>query len=285
MDAKLLFLHALSPLHAGTGQGVGVIDLPIAREKATNLPYVPGSSLKGVLRDSCADDAKRKFVFGPDTAHADESAGAGQFTDQRLLLFPVRSLRGTFAWVTCPLVLRRFLRDAAMAQANPFAKISAFPPAPKEDNCRVTGKSVIVDAARKVTLEDLRLSVEEPALPDDWARELGQALFPGDAGWQNVLAERLCLVSDDAFGFLVEMATEVVARIALEPETKTVRSTSLWYEEALPTETVLSGLVVASPPNGDAAEVFDTVGEIITAPLQVGGSATVGRGLCRLSMV
>ena len=39
MDAKLLFVHALSPLHAGTGQGVGVVDLPIAREKATN-PFV-----------------------------------------------------------------------------------------------------------------------------------------------------------------------------------------------------------------------------------------------------
>ena len=41
----LLFLHALSPLHAGTGQGIGAIDLPIAREKATGIPYLPGSSL------------------------------------------------------------------------------------------------------------------------------------------------------------------------------------------------------------------------------------------------
>ncbi|RMD58772.1 type III-B CRISPR module RAMP protein Cmr4, partial [Candidatus Parcubacteria bacterium] len=50
MQAKLMFLHALSPLHAGTGQGVGAIDLPIAREKGTEIPIVPGSSLKGVLR-------------------------------------------------------------------------------------------------------------------------------------------------------------------------------------------------------------------------------------------
>ncbi len=51
MQARLLFTHALSPLHAGTGQGVGVIDLPIAREKATGLPFLPGSSVKGTLRD------------------------------------------------------------------------------------------------------------------------------------------------------------------------------------------------------------------------------------------
>ena len=31
MNVHRYFLHALSPLHAGTGQGTGVIDLPIAR--------------------------------------------------------------------------------------------------------------------------------------------------------------------------------------------------------------------------------------------------------------
>lgn len=112
MDARLLFVHALSPLHAGTGQGVGVIDLPVAREKATGLPYLPGSSLKGVLRDACKNNEKRKKIFGPDTGDAHEYAGSVQISDQRLLLLPVRSLVGTFAWVTSPYILRRFLRDA-----------------------------------------------------------------------------------------------------------------------------------------------------------------------------
>ncbi|HEY7420145.1 MAG TPA: RAMP superfamily CRISPR-associated protein, partial [Ktedonobacteraceae bacterium] len=53
MNAQLTFIHALSPLHAGTGQGAGVIDLPVAREKATNIPFLPGSSLKGALRTRC----------------------------------------------------------------------------------------------------------------------------------------------------------------------------------------------------------------------------------------
>ncbi len=38
MSARLLLLHALSPIHCGTGQSVSGIDLPIAREKATNIP-------------------------------------------------------------------------------------------------------------------------------------------------------------------------------------------------------------------------------------------------------
>ena len=75
MNARLLFIYAISPLHAGTGQGVGVIDLPIAREKATGIPFLPGSSVKGTLRDLCKDP-KKEDVFGPETTNADEFAGA-----------------------------------------------------------------------------------------------------------------------------------------------------------------------------------------------------------------
>ena len=51
METMCYYIHALTALHAGTGQGVGVVDLPIAREKSTGLPIVPGSGIKGVLRE------------------------------------------------------------------------------------------------------------------------------------------------------------------------------------------------------------------------------------------
>src|SRR2546430_8961306 len=106
-ESCLTFIHALSPLHAGTGQGVGVIDLPIAREKATNLPYLPGSTLKGSMRDECEGNAQTKpnceTLFGKANPVSDSAyAGSAIFTDQRLLCLPVRSLLGTFAWVTSP---------------------------------------------------------------------------------------------------------------------------------------------------------------------------------------
>src|SRR3989440_125099 len=83
MNARLTFVHALSPLHAGTGQGVGVIDLPIAREKATGLPFLPGSSLKGTLRARCSAQ-ECKQVFGPDTTEVQTDsnhASSAQFSD------------------------------------------------------------------------------------------------------------------------------------------------------------------------------------------------------------
>src|SRR5437870_13133969 len=132
MNARLLFIYAISPLHAGTGQGVGVIDLPIAREKATGIPFLPGSSVKGTLRDLCKDP-KKEDVFGPETTNADEFAGAAQFADQRLLMLPIRSLAGTFAWVTSPYLLKRFLRDAK--DANPKASPQLAAPSVDDKKC------------------------------------------------------------------------------------------------------------------------------------------------------
>ena len=121
MTHCLLLIHALSSLHPGTGQGVGAIDLPIAREKATGIPFVPGSTIKGVLRElsETKDPSKTTPVFGPPTANAEEHAGSLQISDARLLLLPVRSMAGTFAWVTSPYILRRLMRDAT-ALAGPL---------------------------------------------------------------------------------------------------------------------------------------------------------------------
>jgi CRISPR-associated protein Cmr4 len=63
---QLLFIHALSPLHAGTGQSIGAIDLAIARDRATQFPYLPGSSLKGSLRDVAGLKQRKRTRQGAD---------------------------------------------------------------------------------------------------------------------------------------------------------------------------------------------------------------------------
>ena len=289
MQSKLLLVHTLSPLHAGTGQGVGVIDLPIVREKATGIPFLPGSSIKGVLRDKCSTDLKTK-VFGPETANASDHAGSAQFTDARLLLLPVRSLAGTFAWVTSPLLLQRFRRDAGEGLDLP----TNVPQPTDETGCVVASTDCELNlqhqGQRRVVLEDLLLKPTVDAVVAAWADKLGGYLFPvtdpTSDYWKKALKARLCVVSDNVLSFLLQTATEITARIQLEQEKKTVKRGALWYEEALPAETVLYGLVVASPVmNVEATEVFTTIGDLVKPALQFGGSATVGRGLCQLQLI
>lgn len=276
METRLTFVHALSPLHAGTGQGVGVIDLPIARETATKLPYLPGSSLRGVLRHALPEpDAKR--IFGELTSSGTEP-GLVHIADQRLLLLPVRSIAGIFAWVTSPYVLRRFARD--VQDIGGLADLPTSVPDVTENQVAVCNDSVLTgNNKQQVYLEDLDLSSSQTALADAWAKWIG------DKAGLNGLAERFAIVPDDVLSFLLTTATEVVARIRLDDEKKTVASGALWYEEALPAETVLSGLVLHTGKNGTAKDDFTKLKGFVEKPLHLGGNTGVGRGLCRVVIV
>ena len=90
--------------------------------------------------------------------------------------------------------------------------------------------------------------------------------------------------SDDVLSFLLETATEITARIRLDEAKKTVKQGALWYEEALPAESILSGLLVIQAVAASEADVLETITQLTQNPLQVGGSTTVGRGLCRVHL-
>ncbi len=285
MHSKPLFVHTITPLHAGTGQGVGVIDLPIAREIATGIPYLPGSSLKGVLRDHAKTSLPQYTkLFGPETKNAADHASAAQFTDQRLLLLPVRSFKGTFAWVTSPLVLHRFKRELALCGQDDLPAV----PLLDEVDLAITTKAANIKVGNRVILEDIDL---DPQINEDgtaadcdaWATWLGDHVFPADESWQQLLGQKLCIVHDDAFGYLLQTATEIVARNVLDEQTKT--SLNLWYEEMLPAESILYGLVVAQQVKVSGLtpdEVLVQVATFDNKIIQLGGHASIGRGLCRL---
>lgn len=286
MQAKLVLLHTLSPLHAGTGQGIGVIDLPIAREKVTGIPYLPGSSCKGVLRTACVDKAMRKKLFGPETDNAADHAGSLQFSDLSLLCLPLRSFVGTFAWVTSPFVLKRFARDLRDIGLKGLPEKI---PAPKEEQAFVTSKTKICTNNNKVIFEDLDLDAVASNELQSWAVWLSQQLF-ADPTWQELFVERLCLISDDMLSYFLETGTEINARIKIKEETKSVEKGGLWYEENLPAESILYGLALfQSIKVGsewvEAKEAFGELQKLSSSTLQFGGKATVGRGLCSMRLV
>lgn len=282
MKIQLITIHAQTPLHAGTGQAVGAIDLPIARERPTGIPILPGSSIKGALRARSADDSFATLIFGPKTDKASDHAGAVQFSDAHLLLLPVRSLGGTFAWVTSPYLLARFARDAREAGL----KVSEPPALARIEDCLVFGQQLVLelDGRRRVVLEDLSFNCGTSHSDATYAGDLAQQV-----GLESrAVAARLCVVHDDVMSFLLENATEVMARIRLDEEKKTVAQGALWYEEALPAESVLVGLAVAqNVKRGDnqvaATTLLTKLAEGSRGLVQFGGKATVGRGLCRVA--
>jgi CRISPR-associated protein Cmr4 len=298
MNAKLTFIHALTALHAGVGQGTGIIDLPIAREKATGIPYLPGSSLKGALRSRSKTQGKLQDcyeIFGPENVDdTNSSAGMIQFSDQHLLLLPVRSLAGTFAWVTSPYILERFARDRRFIQEKRDWEYDL--PELDESQCFIPyemsqqAKIVVHYEESIVYLEDLNLTPRYHQNAMEIAKTIAQHLFPDDKRWQQKVIERFCIVSDDVLSFLLETATQITARIRLQEDSKTVEEGGLWYEEALPAETVLLGLTMAMPTldprtrelRRTPEDILAFVQNLINQPLQLGGRATLGQGLCQI---
>jgi len=290
MQGKMMFIHGLSPIHSGTGQSVDVVDLPVAREKTTGWPYVPGSSIKGVLRDVCeppkgADRALFVEAFGPDTSNAADSAGSLLFCDAHLLCLPVRSFYGTFAWVTCPAILERLKRDCESAGVT--CSIPALTTVVKEAEVAVSKSNKIATKGGKVFLEDIDLAVIADADASGIAEPVAKAVFPGDKTaieWDKTAIEafiqRFAVISDDMFATLSETATEVVARIKIKDETKTVQEGGLWYEESIPTEAILWAPLLAASRKSKPDVLFGLLDDVKI--VQIGGHASVGRGLVRV---
>jgi len=283
MSTHLLLIHALSPVHAGTGHSPGAIDLPIARDKATGFPILPGSGLKGAMRSHLTRTEPRevKGVFGPETTGAAEHAGGLWVGDANLVALPVRSVVGTFAWATSPFLLGRFLRDAAEAGLKPPKPISGPPVA----GC-LTSKPTRLKDGTKAYFEDLDFSVDENERVGELAAWMGSQYFD-DEFWRARFTERFCVVHDDVMSYLGQHGTDIVNRIRLENDTKTVAKGALWSEESLPTETLLAAHVVVAP-NEKTKSAFDLANVLRSysgRTLQLGGDATVGRGRCMLRVV
>jgi CRISPR-associated protein Cmr4 len=282
---RIYWLHALTPLHVGVGSGLGYIDLPIMREKVTNWPLVPGSAVKGVLRD-WHEEKKTDYLDIAFGKAGDEHANSGSlvFTDSRIVCLPIRSLYGTFAWCTSPLVLNRLVRDLKAAGITQPDCLVAEPGesqawTPKETKIKLEG------AEEKIYLEDLDLDRQEHADAETWAEFIGDSLF-SDERWKSVFKERFVILSDKVFDFLCETGTEVNARVRIEDDKKTVARGALWYEEALPAETILCGMVWCDRIFGNNGTKIESKGLLDTyctsvPNLQIGGKATIGHGRVR----
>ena len=293
MNRHLLTLYTRTPLHVGCGTSVDVVDLPIMRERITNFPVIPSTSIKGVLRQSGRDfastDAGQKaaytattndVLFGnKDDVRKDSQgkeifhAGCVQIMEAKLLAFPVRSLAGCFAWLTCPAVLRRFQRDT---------DTSFYIPAVAKDEAVVaTSSELTVQGQSKVVLEEYALtSVSDRS---EHGNVVG-AFLPllADTLWKDKLSARLAILHDEDFQHFVSTCTEVVARIVINPATRT--NTNLFNQENVPCETLFyTVLQVLTPRRKDGTGDPSTQLTALLAAnptIQIGGDETTGHGFC-----
>ena len=316
MNSRILTLFTRTPLHVGAGASVGAIDQPIIRERHTGLPIIPGSSLKGVLADLwnhellpeddktlrvTAREEKRgerkvwvqdqvteaAWLFGSDNDKV-ASAGALSFGEARLLAFPIRSAKGSFAWITSPLLLARAARDGVPG-ITPLTGDALKMLDGKDGDARALFDSAgPLSLGEKIVLEDYALTragTPAPALSDSLA-----ALFPDEA-YRGLLNARLVIVSDGMMSFFARTACEIAQHVRINDATGTASEGGLFNQENAPADTLFYAVLHATPPRSaahrdakktpaDALTALDTKLKEVAHTLQVGGDATTGLGYC-----
>ncbi len=326
--SAILTLRVISPLHAGAGDDNGLVDLPIQREVVTGYPKIEASTLKGALRSRIeqlgADALKIHLAFGYDESSAYKASesfsgdgdagnyarfftGALTFTDARLLAFPVRSMRGVFALVTCPYVLRRLADDLDVVGNDPSLRkalqeiriAEILNESEQGGTCLTTVEHLQNDG--KVILEEHAFEVK-PA-------EIG-TLLSIIQGLTGLRMDNLVILHDDVFADFTQLFTERITRNAIDDETGAVKDGALFTEEYLPPEAVLYSIVLADKPRQPETQVNDKGEEINEKKvlpgdfntdtqvlqfiktdcwnsqtrkfLQIGGNTSVGKGIVEL---
>ncbi|HLI05880.1 MAG TPA: type III-B CRISPR module RAMP protein Cmr4 [Ktedonobacteraceae bacterium] len=328
---NILYIYTETPLHAGTGSGLSNVDLPIQRERTTQYPMIQGSGIKGKLRAAAEDEQWRDIdvIFGSSRdikgvaqngqsstqsqngAGPQDNAGALIVGDARILLFPVRSLNGTFAYTTSYDVLQRFARDLERSHipikeeekwsvpSQPVEEPDAEMPtalvtspskltidvSPASDTAQSSDGSQPGDET--IVLEEFSFKAQEDENGQvnkiaDWLANHALPQYDTVTYWQEKLKSSLVILPNDEFRDFVLYATEVITRIGIERQTKIVKEGALWTEEHLPTDTLLYVPIYATDSRKKghpktAVQVLQRVSELKSS-LQLGGDETVGRG-------
>ena len=296
------FLYAVSPVHMGAGTATGLIDNPIQRERHTNHPCFAGSGIKGALRHSFADiGGEAELVdklFGPESGSGNLHAGAISFGDAQLVAMPVRSLRNGYVYATCPQALARCQRLLKLAGVEmPWQMPTEMAPG----QCFVANGSLLSDDAenkKKLHLEAFEYDADlnrKDAI-EGISRDLANRGLPDDHEYKyfrEKLSKDLVILSDTDFAYFAEYATVVEPHVRIDDETGTAADGGLFYTENLPPESLLVAPLLASQTrdgkNGEAMnaeEVMEKITTVINAKLlQIGGDATIGRGLVTARVV
>lgn len=301
---KIMFIYTETPLHAGSGRSLDSVDLPIQRERVTDYPMIQSSGVKGALRSEVRtqknwedESPEIKAIFGSADGENKSYAGAITVGDARLLLFPVRSLQGVFAWVTSVDVLSRFVRDATALGLKTFEVLKTSKVSEPSENECWAGQSVKFKAnnQEQVTLEDFTYTAikDEENLVTTVGEWLTKNVWPQKSPeykyWRDNLPQHLVILRREDFRDFARYGTEVRTHIKLLPDTKTVDGSALWTTESLPTDTLLYSPLIINNSRAqvdepqEAKQIDETLTKVShNKRINLGGDETTGHGVVML---
>lgn len=305
-----IFFIVKTPLHMGCGSELGLVDQPIQREQHTSFPKIEASSIKGTLRhefrsNTSIDPEDLEVIFGPEeSGESSDRASSLSISDGRLLLFPVKSAKGVFAWITSPKVLSQFYEDLKLCIPEIIlpTRITKGNRVPNKTNLFVKEGIILLE---EYAFKDIEKDKDLTELTS-W---ISLNLIPEGDEYEYIrekIKRDVVVLDDDDFRDFVNLSTEVITRTNIDPNTGTVKQGQLFTEEYLPVETILYSLVMANPmffskeeninygafedfkdkgPEAQAQEIISYFKAECPSLLQMGGNATIGKGLVNINWI
>ncbi|MBN1222391.1 MAG: type III-B CRISPR module RAMP protein Cmr4 [Candidatus Aminicenantes bacterium] len=256
MNNHFFLLHAITNLHVGSGDTIGIVDKTVQRDHITQRPIIHGSSLKGALREFCQlkiFDAL-DTVFGKMDDETQKTVpGYFNFFSAHLVSMPFRSDRRPYFNATCPDAITELIDlaerlDIALPQKDALKQFADSNPGDSE-------AIVFERSANGGSLENLTIRTVDSIAGLDL---IGP--FPS-------------LVSDKSFSDICKCGLPVIPRNRLESG----ESANLWYEEVVPRESRFIFGLIAEDAN-DASFRTCVEGGLV----QIGGNASVGYGFTKI---
>jgi CRISPR-associated protein Cmr4 len=298
VDSNVMLIKAITPIHAGSGRALGLVDMPIQKEKHTGMPKIEGSSLKGSMRElyriNNGDKSEIDKLFGPE--EGDISAGLLGFTDAKLLFYPVISINNLFSYITCPYLLNRYFEDLCLSKKGKNIKV----PAILDGECVLLNDANDSGSSPMLNQHDKKDESKNNDKDKESSLILDQYSFEKvgsenlneyekiEKGIKNIgfeAGKNVVLISDEDFIEMISLCRDIITRNRIDHETGTVKRGGLFTEEYLPSESILYSLVLKNGIEDDSKNLYDEYIKSITGIVQIGGNATIGKGIARIKVV
>jgi CRISPR-associated protein Cmr4 len=237
------------------------------------------------------------WLFGSDDAN-NSWAGALQFSEGKLLAFPIRSAKGSFAWITCPLMLQRAARDGVLGiKALSDVESNSFSGHDDDAKALFGASGPLALKVKDGSTEKTQIVLEEYTFTHagDLPNGVGTALrgLLADEVWSEV-ASRLVILSNGLMSFFTQNACEIAQHVRIDDETGTAAGGALFNQENVPSEALFYAVLQAfdertvNKPReqrhkaDDALKAFEKkVSE--RGVFQFGGDASTGLGYCTVA--
>ncbi|MEA5537027.1 type III-B CRISPR module RAMP protein Cmr4 [Crocosphaera sp. XPORK-15E] len=272
-DFRLGYLYSLSPIHCGGEGDIGNI-LEISREVHTNFPYIPGSSLRGSIRDEVQslDTNAANNLFGKEL-DKEGQMGVHQvwFGDARLLWVPMRTMPlngGTdiFTWVSC----HSLIRDHAIIAKLSFTTFPDHPVGSRPGNYLVADAEINVSALNPKQKEAITFLGKFPDSLNDSVKPT----------WET----NHIILPDSDFQVLMEHSLWTQVRNKIQEETNGANQAGsaevFWTDICIPRDTIFYSPwgYNLSKENPISSAEHELLIQVLQGLIQVGGQANVGRG-------